>query len=133
MIAPVLETEPLVLRRPQADDSDSWAALMADERSARFIGGVMTRPAAWRMIASTVGAWDLRGFSHFSAIEKASGRWVGWIGPWQPEGWPGREVGWSLWAEHWGQGYATEGVGAVLALALIAQAKQARRMTAATD
>ena len=32
----------------------------------------------------------------FSVIEKDSGRWIGRIGPWQPEGWPGTEVGWSL-------------------------------------
>lgn len=44
----------------------------------------------------------------FSVIEKASGRWVGRVGPWRPEGWPGTEVGWGLLRSAWGQGYATE-------------------------
>ncbi|MEP6908245.1 MAG: GNAT family N-acetyltransferase, partial [Pseudoxanthomonas sp.] len=30
-------------------------------------------------------------------------------GPWQPEGWPGTEVGWSIAREHWGKGFAPEG------------------------
>jgi RimJ/RimL family protein N-acetyltransferase len=31
------------------------------------------------------------------------------VGPWQPEGWPGTEVGWGLSRDAWGKGYATEG------------------------
>ena len=54
------------------------------------------------------GAWTVRGFSMFSVIEKATGRWVGRLGPWQPEGWPGTEVGWAFKRESWGRRYATE-------------------------
>ncbi|WP_369385539.1 GNAT family N-acetyltransferase [Sphingomonas changbaiensis] len=42
-------------------------------------------------------------------MERASGRWIGRLGPWAPEGWPGTEVGWGLVRSAWGQGYATEG------------------------
>ena len=38
----------------------------------------------------------------------ASGRWIGQTGPWQPEGWPGPEVGWSFLRSSWGKGYARE-------------------------
>ena len=38
----------------------------------------------WRMIMQMVGAWELTGISMFSIIEKASGKWVGRAGPWQP-------------------------------------------------
>jgi len=41
-------------------------------------------------------------------LEKTTGRWVGRIGPWVPEGWPGTEVGWGLLHEFWGRGYAVE-------------------------
>ncbi len=44
----------------------------------------------------------------FSVIERATGRWIGRAGPWVPEGWPGREVGWGLLAAFQGRGYATE-------------------------
>ena len=50
----------------------------------------------------------------FSVIEKFSGRWIGRLGPWQPEGWPGTEVGWALSRDTWGKGYATEGASACM-------------------
>jgi RimJ/RimL family protein N-acetyltransferase len=34
---------------------------------------------------------------------------VGRLGPWQPDGWPGPEVGWAIVRESWGKGYAVEG------------------------
>jgi RimJ/RimL family protein N-acetyltransferase len=56
----------------------------------------------------------MQGFSMFSVIEKATGRWVGRLGPWRPEGWPGAEVGWAIVRDAWGQGYATEGAAAAM-------------------
>ncbi len=77
---------------------------MADEETARFIGGVQTRPVAWRGFLTMAGAWAMQGFAMFSVIEKSSGRWIGRLGPWVPEGWPGTEVGWGLAARRMGQG-----------------------------
>jgi RimJ/RimL family protein N-acetyltransferase len=59
-------------------------------------------------MALIAGAWVVRGFSNFSIIEKETGKWIGRAGPWQPEGWPGPEVGWAFDRSAWGQGYATE-------------------------
>jgi RimJ/RimL family protein N-acetyltransferase len=55
------------------------------------------------------GSWALLGFGMFSVIEKATGLWVGRLGPWMPEGWPGSEVGWGLHPDAWGKGYGVEG------------------------
>jgi RimJ/RimL family protein N-acetyltransferase len=104
-----IDTPRLLLRPPVADDFEPWAAFMADEEAARHLGGAQPRALAWRTFLTMVGAWQIQGFSMFSVIEKASGRWVGRLGPWQPEGWPGTEVGWGLAREVWGRGYATEG------------------------
>ncbi len=109
-----IETERLILRPPRVEDFDGFAALMADERTARFIGGVQSRPEAWRKFIAFAGAWVIQGFSMFSVIEKSSGRWLGRLGPWRPEGWPGPEVGWALLRDAWGQGYATEGAAAAM-------------------
>jgi RimJ/RimL family protein N-acetyltransferase len=109
MLGPTLETERLILRPPQAQDFEPWAAFAGDEEAARYLGGGQPRAVAWRGMATMTGAWTLRGFGMFSVIEKASGDWVGRLGPWQPEGWPGTEVGWGIAREHWGKGYATEG------------------------
>src|SRR6202008_4486280 len=105
----ILETERLILRIPAAEDLEAWAAFAADEETMRYLGGVQARSVAWRGLCTVTGARAVRGFAMFSVIEKSTGRWVGRLGPWQPEDWPGTEVGWGLARECWGRGYATEG------------------------
>jgi RimJ/RimL family protein N-acetyltransferase len=107
-----IETPRLTLRVPHKDDLDPWAAMMADEVVARFIGGVTPRAVTWRGLMTMIGAWHACGFAMFSVIEKTSGRWVGRLGPWMPDGWPGPEIGWAVVRECWGRGYATEGAAA---------------------
>lgn len=109
-----IETPRLLLRPQRAEDFDGWAELMADAEAARFIGGQQPRAVAWRGFLAMVGAWAIQGFGMFSVIEKDSGRWIGRLGPWQPEGWPGPEVGWSLLRSAWGNGYALEGATAAM-------------------
>jgi len=104
-----LETPRLILRPPRIEDLDGWSEMMLDEPTARFIGGVMSRPVCWRQLMTMIGAWHSQGFAMFSVIEKSSGRWIGRLGPWQPEGWPGTEIGWSIVRDCWGKGYAVEG------------------------
>jgi RimJ/RimL family protein N-acetyltransferase len=108
MDEPLIETPRLLLRPPIEADLDGWAELMGDAEAARFIGGVQERAGAWRGLAAMAGSWALRGYGMFSLIEKESGRWIGRVGPWQPEGWPGTEVGWGLVRSAWGRGYAAE-------------------------
>lgn len=103
-----IETERLILRLPQRGDFDAYAAMMADEDTARYIGGHMNRSAAWRKFLQMPGAWAMQGFGMFSILEKSSGGWIGQAGPWMPEGWPGTEVGWTLRKEFTGKGYALE-------------------------
>ena len=108
-LMPQLETPRLLLRPTAPEDFEPWAAFMGDADASKFVGGPQPRPAAWRGFMSMAGAWAMQGFAMFSVIEKASGRWIGRLGPWMPEGWPGTEVGWGLIREAWGRGYATEG------------------------
>lgn len=119
MIAPgpTLETPRLILRPTSMEDLDGFAAMMADPETARFIGGVMPREQVWRGVCTMGGSWALVGFGMFSVLEKATGRWVGRVGPWKPEGWPGPEIGWGLLREAWGKGYAVEASEASMAWA----------------
>ncbi len=110
---PTLETPRLILRPTAPDDFEGWAELMADE-SSRFVGGPQLRAAAWRGFISMAGAWTLQGFAMFSVVEKSTGRWVGRVGPWVPEGWPGTEVGWGLHPTATGKGYAVEAAEAAI-------------------
>ncbi len=112
--APILETDRLILRAPAAEDLEPWVEFAADAETMRFLGGAQARSVAWRGLCTVLGAWTIRGFGMFSVIEKSSGRWVGRLGPWQPEDWPGTEVGWGLARESWGKGYATEGAVAAM-------------------
>ena len=107
-VGPTLTTERLVLRPPTSADFPAWAASMADPEAQRYLGGAQPASIAWRAMATMTGAWMLNGFSMFSVVERDTGRWIGRIGPWRPEGWPGGEVGWGLVREAWGRGYATE-------------------------
>ncbi len=69
----------------------------------------MPKSVNWRVLMSLIGSWHAHGFAMFSVIEKSTNRYVGRLGPWQPEGWPGTEIGWTISRDCWGRGYATEG------------------------
>ena len=103
-----IETERLILRLPHIDDFERYAELHADEEAARHIGGSLLRAPAWRKFLQMPGAWMVQGYAMFSVVDKASGLWLGHVGPWQPEGWPGTEVGWAFHRSAWGKGYARE-------------------------
>ncbi|HZZ88253.1 MAG TPA: GNAT family N-acetyltransferase [Caulobacteraceae bacterium] len=110
----MLETERLILRPPRPEDLEPWTAFSADAVAMRFLGGVQPRAAAWRGFMSFAGSWSMAGFGMFTLVDKASGRWAGRSGPWQPADWPGTEVGWGLAREFWGRGYATEAATAAI-------------------
>jgi len=106
---PQLETERLLLRALRAKDFEAFASFMADPDVVRFLHGVpMTRDDSWRLLASSIGHWTLRGYGTWAVERKSDGAFIGRVGLINPEGWPALEVGWTLGKPYWGQGYATE-------------------------
>jgi RimJ/RimL family protein N-acetyltransferase len=105
---PVLESERLRLRGWREEDLDPFATFVANEATARFVGGTGNRQNAWRRMAMFLGHWTLRGYGPWVIEAKANGRWIGYSGLWNPEGWPEPEVLWGVAADSHGQGYATE-------------------------
>ena len=106
-----LQTERLLLRAFSDADLDAYAAMCADAEVMRYLsvtGALLSREDAWRQMALFAGHWALRGFGMWAVEERGSGRFIGRVGLHQPEGWPDRELGWSLAREAWGRGYATE-------------------------
>ena len=104
-----VETPRLILRLPRVEDLDPWSEMMSDEVAARFIGGIAPRPVCWRQLMTLIGAWHAHGFGMFSVIKRERTMGFGRLGPWQPEGWPGTEIGWAIVRDRWGRGYASEG------------------------
>ena len=113
---PTLETKRLTLRMLGESDFEAYAEMVADLDVMRFIGDgkTLSRPFAWRSLASMVGHWHLRGYGPWAVEERSTGQLAGRIGFWNPDGWPGFELGWILRRQFWGRGYATEGARAAL-------------------
>ena len=61
-----------------------------------------------------IGHYHLHGFTFFAVEEKNSKELIGWVGPWFPEGWPEKEVGYIIKPSANGKGYAFEAVKAAM-------------------
>jgi RimJ/RimL family protein N-acetyltransferase len=109
---PVLETARLRLRAPRLEDFEHHAAYRTSARS-RHEGGPHDRLAAWRIWASDVALWMLRGYGPF-AVEDRAGGYLGEVGVFQGEGFPGPELGWFVTPGAEGRGIAHEAARAVM-------------------
>jgi RimJ/RimL family protein N-acetyltransferase len=91
-------------------DLDAYAEMCGDPDVMRYIGDghTLDRADAWRHMALVVGHWQLRGYGLWAVEERSTGILAGRVGCWQPEAWPGFELGWTLRRRFWGRGYATE-------------------------
>jgi RimJ/RimL family protein N-acetyltransferase len=106
--APSLTTQRLLLRSLSEDDFEAFAEMASDEEVMRYIGGVVDRPQAWRQMAMHVGHWGIRGYGNWGVERQADSKFIGRVGFWNPESWPGLELGWKLARDSWGSGFATE-------------------------
>ena len=106
----ILETARLVLRMFRESDLDAYAGMCADPEVMRHIGDgkPLSRAEAWRNMAMMLGHWELRGYGLWAVEERESSAMIGRVGCWNPEGWPGFELGWMLRRAYWGRGLATE-------------------------
>lgn len=111
MLIPQLETQRLILREFREEDLDGYAEMCGDPEVMRYIGEgkPLSCWESWRSMAMMLGHWQLRGYGMWAVEERQSSEMIGRIGCWQPEGWPGFEIGWTLRRTYWGRGFATEG------------------------
>jgi RimJ/RimL family protein N-acetyltransferase len=117
-----LETERLVLRKPELGDSDGYAAIWGDPEVMRYLGGrPIPRDEVPAGMERMLGQWERHGLGLFSVLRKEDGRLVGRVGYllWDTERWVNAmnevldgdlelEIGWTTGREFWNQGYATE-------------------------
>ncbi len=107
MTSPVIETERLILRRPEPSDAEGYMAFCLSER-AKYTSHTDKPYMAWLYFAAELGHWDIRGWGLFTVVERSTGLPVGVVGPFYPEGWNEPELGWLLWESAEGKGYAYE-------------------------
>jgi RimJ/RimL family protein N-acetyltransferase len=115
--APTLETPRLILRGWRTDDFEPYAAMLADPGTARFItrkGEPLSKREVWTEMAFLIGHWQILGHGMFVVEERASGAFVGRIGPLAPPAWPDFEIAWGLAASACGKGYAQEAARAAI-------------------
>jgi RimJ/RimL family protein N-acetyltransferase len=119
---PVIETARLRLRVPTLADFDAIHALTLSERVRTFLG---RQPPSvedsFARFLRGLGCWHLFGWGQFVAEAREGGAFVGSLGLFRAMRGLGEdfdrdpEAGWVIHEDHWGQGYATESMGAVLA------------------
>ena len=120
-MAPVLETERLILRGHKLSDFAALSAMWADPAVVRFISGKpSTQEESWGRMLRYPGMWALLGYSFWAIEEKASGRIIGEGGfaDFKREISPpieAPEMGWALAPAAQGKGYAFEALSAMLA------------------
>ncbi|HEX8263332.1 MAG TPA: GNAT family N-acetyltransferase [Allosphingosinicella sp.] len=115
--APVLETDRLILRGWRPEDFGAYAAMLADDETARFItvqGRALSAGEAWNETAWLIGHWQMLGYGMFVVEERSSGAFCGRVGPLHPPRWPAFEMAWSLAPAARGKGYATEAARAAI-------------------
>jgi len=112
-----IETERLRFRQWTESDFEEFANYFADENLSKYVGGVKNREASWRLMATYIGHYQLKGFSYPAVVEKSTGKLVGSVGLWKSGPWPEIELGYWLMGDMQGKGYGTEAGLAVKAFA----------------
>jgi [ribosomal protein S5]-alanine N-acetyltransferase len=107
---PSLVTDRLSLRRFTLDDLDLLDRLASDPRVMEFLGGVKSRATTETMLRVRILEYYDRhpGLGIWATVERASGRCVGFHVLNHIQGEADIQVGYALFADAWGKGYATE-------------------------
>ncbi|MEQ9423346.1 MAG: GNAT family N-acetyltransferase [Cyclobacteriaceae bacterium] len=108
-----IETNRLNFRQWSEPDFNQFADFFSTEANARHVGGVKTKEEAWRLMATYIGHYELKGYSYAAVEEKETRNLIGTVGLWKSEAWPEIELGYWILPEKQGKGYALEAAVAV--------------------
>jgi RimJ/RimL family protein N-acetyltransferase len=116
----LIETERLLLRKPEITDVDDMLDFVGDDEVMRWIGGEAgDLAAAIESVERWIARWERNGVGQFAVV--LDGRTIGRVGllVWDARTWvtstydqagedAETELGWALTRRYWGHGYATE-------------------------
>lgn len=104
---PSLQTERLLLRAPTLADWPCYEQLMMSKR-AEFMGGPHSRESAWGLFCSDVAQWHLVGHGALMIDDRKTGNCIGQVGLNHGPLFPEKELGWFVYPDAEGKGYALE-------------------------
>ncbi|MGA3293952.1 MAG: GNAT family N-acetyltransferase [Candidatus Acidiferrales bacterium] len=114
----MLETQRLLLRRWRDADREPFARLNADSRVMQFMPACLSREESDHLVDRIEAHFEARGFGLFAVELPRKRTFIGFLGlsvpNFEAHFTPCVEIGWRIAAEHWNQGFATEGASAVL-------------------
>lgn len=117
----LIDTPRLRLRPWREADKAPFAELNADPSVMRHFPARLSRADSDALVERARVALETRGFGWWAAERRDTRQFIGFIGlstvPDDLPCAPGVEIGWRLARAHWGQGLASEGARAALALA----------------
>ena len=125
----ILETERLLLRQPRAADISHFLPLLGDYEVSKNLSRVphpYTEDDARAFVQYAAGAWASGEDFIFAVLRKSPCAYVGTCGVHPGRDW---EIGYWFGKPYWGQGYASEAVGRLVAFAF--EELSAERLTAA--
>lgn len=111
--APVLTTDRLVLRHHEHADFAPMAEHFATDW-AQYMGGPIDADELWRWVCAETTSWNWLGFGSWAVTLKDSGELIGQVGINKPPRFPETEIGWCIFPDHQGKGYASEAAKAAL-------------------
>lgn len=107
MTIPTIETERLLLRPMAMEDWPDYAGLMLSGRSI-YMGGPFSKGATWGMFCNDIAQWVLLGHGCLMLEDRDTGSCLGQVGINHGPLFPEHELGWFVYPQAEGKGYAHE-------------------------
>jgi RimJ/RimL family protein N-acetyltransferase len=113
----LFETPRLIVRQLQPEDVDAMFAVYGDPEVVRWVddGQPLSRDLCAKWIDVSQHNYTSKGFGASAVIEKATGTFIGCCGIVYAPGGSEPEIIYAFRQSHWGQGFASEVVPAMLA------------------
>lgn len=106
----VLETERLVLRHMEAEDTDALAAVLSDPIAMQYYPHAFSREEVAQWVARWMASYDANAYGLYAMVLRKTGKVIGDCGHalQNIDGKSEIEIGYHVRRDLWGHGYATE-------------------------